>query len=310
MSFTNMASSVSAPTAAFDAAIQSLIQLKEQLGSAESLTAGREVFAATLRGRAGDAISAETVVEPGALGGVPVRWVSAGPLSESSVVLFVHGGGLMFGASDLDTLFLSRLSKSTGGRTVNYDYRLAPEHPYPAALDDSLAVYGSLVEEVGGDQLIVSGESAGGGLAILLLQAARDAGLEMPAGAILISPMLDYTASGETFDTNRDNDHFVSREAVIGCAAAWLNGRDPAEHSPLFRDLSALPPILIQIGAEEAFLDDATQLAERVEAAGGNAQVEVWKDVMHMWHSFAALPQAAEATERAGLFVRKCTGTA
>lgn len=307
MSLTNIESPVSATASEFDAAIASLIELRDELGALESPAAGREIFATILRGRAGDAIAADTSVEAGELGGVSVHWVSHGQPSGKSVVLFVHGGGLMFGASDLDTLFLSRLSESTGGRTVNFDYRLAPEDPYPAALDDSLAVYRALVEEVGADHVVVTGESAGGGLALLLLQAARDAGLEMPAGAVLISPMLDYTASGESFDTNRDKDVFVSREAVTGCAAAWLAGRDPAEHSPLFGDVSGLPPILVQIGADEAFLDDARQLAQRVEAAGGSAQVEVWPGVMHMWHSFATLPEAAEATERAGLFVRNCT---
>lgn len=307
MSLTNIESPVSAAASEFNAAIASLIELRDQLGALENPADGREIFAAILRGRAGDAISAETRVEAGVLGGVSVHWVSHGQPSGKSVVLFVHGGGLMFGASDLDTLFLSRLSKTTGGRTVNFDYRLAPENPYPAALDDSLAVYRALVEEVGGGQVVVAGESAGGGLALLLLQAARDEGLEMPAGAVLISPMLDYTASGESFDTNRDKDVFVSREAVTGCAAAWLAGRDPAEYSPLFGDLSGLPPMLVQIGVDEAFLDDARKLAQRVEVAGGSAQVELWQGVMHMWHSFAALPEAAEATEHAGLFVRNCT---
>lgn len=295
-------------TSEYDAAIQNLIQLKDALGSAESPTAGREIFATTLRERAGDAVPPETRVEPGELGGVSVRWVSNGEASERSVVLFVHGGGLMFGASDLDTLFLSRLAKSAGGRTVNFDYRLAPENPYPAALEDALAVYRALLEEVDASHVIVAGESAGAGLALLLLQAARDEALTIPAGALLISPMLDYTASGESFDTNRDKDHFVSREAVVGCGAAWLEQRDPAEHSPLFGDLSGLPPFLVQVGEEEAFLDDARELAERVQAAGGVAQVDVWQGVMHMWHSFPRLPQAAEATERAGTFVRQRTG--
>jgi monoterpene epsilon-lactone hydrolase len=298
---------VTAPTSELDAANASQVKLAEQLHSEEDLDIGREIFATTLLERAGDAVPAETREVPGELGGVPMRWVSHGEAVEGSVVLFVHGGGLMFGASNLDSMFLSRLSRISGGRTVNFDYRLAPENPYPAALDDALAVYAALSDEVGASQVVVAGESAGSGVALLLLQAARDAGLPMPAGAVLISPMLDYTASGETFDTNKDKDQFVSREAVVGAGAAWLQDLDPAEHSPLFRDLSGLPPFLVQVGDEEAFLDDARELAKRVRAADGKAEVEVWQGVLHMWHTFPRLSQSAEATERIGQFVRERT---
>jgi acetyl esterase/lipase len=267
----------------------------------------REVIVDEMRKREGDAVPSDVLRSEGELGGVRVWWVTTPNGSGSPVFMYLHSGGFLFGSVELDDLLLSRIARQTGGRAVSVDYRLAPEHPYPAALDDAVAAYRALIEQVDPSQVVVSGESSGGGLAVLMLQAARKGGLPMPAGAVLMSPMVDYTASGSTFDTNAATDFFISREAAQGAAVAWLNRRDLQEYSPLFNELRELPPLLIQVGSTECFHDDARRLQARVTAAGGEAALEVYDGVHHMWHGFPALKQAALATERVANFVHRVT---
>ncbi len=291
--------------AELEAALALQAAMMQRSATATSLDEARAIARETARERARGAVPAGTTVTTDQLGGVPVQWVAAQGTESLPVVLYVHGGGFMVGGLDQDDFLLARLSAASGGRSVTVDYRLAPEHPYPAALDDVRTAYEALVAEVAPSEVVVCGESVGGGLVLLLLQALRDHGLPAPAAGVLISSVLDFTASGASYETNAERDQFISRPAVQGAAAAWLGGRDPAAHSPLAGELAGLPPLLVQVGADEALIDDSRRLAERVRVAGGEVELEVWEGVLHLWQGYPGLPPSSAATQRIAAFVKR-----
>ncbi|MCD2114114.1 alpha/beta hydrolase [Rhodococcus rhodochrous] len=221
-----------------------------------------------------------------------------GTTAQPTVVHF-HGGGFTIGGPSDDRLYLSRLVQDLGARTVSVDYRLAPEHVFPAAVEDGVDVLATLL--AGGtdpNTLLVSGESAGGGLAILVLQEAHRRQLPPPAGLLLQSPLVDFTASGRSHQLNADSDHVTSRASILWTAKTFLSGADPRVHSPLNGNLQTLPPTLIQVGDTEVLLDDSRALAMRLDSAGVTVHLEVWTDVLHTWHAFACLDASRRATER------------
>jgi epsilon-lactone hydrolase len=193
-------------------------------------------------------------------------------------------------------------------RAVSVDYRLAPEHPYPAALQDVTAAYRALLEQAGdaGD-MVVSGESAGGNLAVELLISGKAAGLTMPAAALLLSPVTDLTVAGRSYTAKADADPAVSAQAIRTRAADYLAGADPADPlvSPIFADLSGLPPLLIQAGSHEVLLDDATRLAAKAAADDVAVILDITPGVPHVFQAFAALLEEGDAAlDRAARFVR------
>ena len=241
-------------------------------------------------------------------GGVPAEWVEAPGSTDRATLLYLHGGGYTIGSVRTHRALVARLATATGARALTVDYRLGPEHPFPSAVDDALAAYRWLVRG-GADpsRIVVAGDSAGGGLTVALLVALRDAGEALPAAGVSISPWADLACTGASMTTCAARDPMVQREGLLQMAAAYLAGQDARSPlaSPIHADLRELPPLLVHVGTAETLLDDATRLAERARAADVPVDLEVWDDMIHVWHAFAPLlPEADEAIARIGVWVR------
>jgi epsilon-lactone hydrolase len=244
-------------------------------------------------------------------GGAPAIWADAPNADPRIVVLHLHAGGYVLGDAEGYRGFGARVSAAAGARALVLDYRLAPENPFPAALEDALAAYDWLLRfgYAPGD-IVVTGDSAGGGLVLVLLQTLRDAGRPLPAGAVSISPLADFTASGESMQTNRDADPLVTREAVVLGGADYFGDLDPRDPrvSPLFGEWQGLPPLLFFAGSIERLRDDAKRCAERARAAGVDAEYVEAEGQCHVYPIFAdRLPEARDAIDRIGGFVRRTT---
>jgi acetyl esterase/lipase len=244
-------------------------------------------------------------VEPTTLAGLPARRVvpdGAGP----GVLLYLHGGGYVFGSSATHLELVARLARAAGMAAMAVDYRLAPDHPFPAAADDVLAAYQALLASgVPPGRIVLAGESAGGGLVLSVLVTARDRGVPLPAAAALLSPWVDLTLASPTIDRNAPRD-FASRPLAQAWADAYLAGADPREPraSPLHAALHGLPPLLVQVGAHEMLLGEAEALAARVRDAGGPVTLDVFPAQFHGWHFFGAvLSEARRALTQAGRFL-------
>jgi monoterpene epsilon-lactone hydrolase len=250
--------------------------------------------------------------QPVDAGGVPAEWVTTPESIEGRVIQYLHGGAYMVGSIKTHREIGSRISRAAAAQVLLIDYRLAPENPFPAAVEDSVAAYRWLLSTgVNPAQAVIAGESAGGGLTVATLVALRDAVEPLPAAAVAISPWVDMEALGESVTTKAEVDLMVQREGILMAAEVYLGGINPRTPlaSPIYADLTGLPPLLIQVGTSEVLLDDATRLAERARATGVDVVLETWADMMHVWHSFAAiLPEAQQAIDRIGEFVREHTG--
>jgi acetyl esterase/lipase len=286
--------------------LQKAIAWERDFGAANASAAGideiRVINEKWFRERQGELPADLTATEVDA-GGVPSVWVSVGD-DDGPVVLFVHGGGFILGDAADSYEMLGRLLRITGGRALGVNYRLAPESPYPAQIEDVCAAYRWLLAE-GTDpsRIAFLGESAGGGLAYAALAALRDAGEPLPAAAALLSPFVDFELSSESLDRNAEVDPFVGREVLGMMVDAVLQGQDVASSSPLSAAAEGLPPLLIQVGTSEAIHDDPARLAEKAEAAGVDVTFEPWGEMIHLWHGFTYLPEALEATERVAGFL-------
>jgi acetyl esterase/lipase len=255
----------------------------------------------------GQPLPADVTVTAAALDGVPTAEITVDGIEPRHVVLYFHGGvyvlGDAFAAADL----ASQVGRRTDAKVISVDYRLAPEHPYPAAVDDALAAYEALME--GGtapSDIIFAGESAGGGLAIATLVNAREHGLPLPAAAFVMSPYVDLTLAGTTMETKSKVDPLLSREALQARVGDYTSGQDAALGliSPIFADLSALPPLIIQAGTHEVLLDDAVRLAQQVAAADVEVTLDITLGVPHVFQAYhAILDEAAAALDRAGQFL-------
>lgn len=242
--------------------------------------------------------------------GLPVRgeWVTAGPVNDAQLALFLHGGGYVAGSPRTYRGLTTALARACGVRLLALDYRLAPEHPFPAALDDACAVYRWLLaHNMDPSRIVFIGDSAGGGLTIAALTRLRDAGLPLPRAAVLISPWLDLSLSCASIRTNCGVD-YLNPELAAACARMYLSGLDAQTPlaSPLYADLRGLPPLLIQTGSAELLCDEARTFAQRAQATGVNVTLEVWDEMIHDWHMLHWLePQARAAIAQIGSYVKK-----
>jgi monoterpene epsilon-lactone hydrolase len=284
--------------------VLSILRRREHEGvsSIEEARARLEAFAALIEP------IADVRLAPTRVGGVPCEWVWAPDVRGTGALVYLHGGGYGLGSIATHRALVSRLSQATGLRALAVGYRLAPEDPFPAAVEDAVAVYRSLLDDgVPPERLVVAGDSAGGGLAMATMVALRDIGGRLPAAAVCLSPWVDLEVSSDPTTVVADADPMVTREELQRMAGLYLAGADPRSPlaSPLHAELHGLPPLLVQVGTAETLLDDSLRLAERVRTAGGDVTLEPWRDMIHVWQAFAPLlPDADEAIARIGSWVR------
>ncbi len=288
-------------------------QLQQVIGAIKAL-AGRAAGASVEELRATNeamARPAEPDVrsEPVLANGVEAEWISAPGAAADRAVLYLHGGGYIMGSLNTHRDLMGRISRAAQARVLGLDYRLAPEHPFPAAVEDTVAGYRFLLDQGPPPaRLAIAGDSAGGALTLAALVAGRGAGLPMPAAAVCLSPFLDLEGTGESVKTRADVDPIATPEVIDVWAKAYLGGADPRTPlaNPLYADLAGLPPLLIQVGDHEVLLDDATRLAQRAQAAGVQVKLEVWPEMIHRFQSYAGvLPEGQQAVEDIGTFIRE-----
>lgn len=255
-----------------------------------------------------------TQVRNAPLGGVPAQWLSNRNAGSDAHVLYLHGGAYVVGSPHTHRDLTSRLAKQAAATVVVLDYRLAPEHPFPAALDDALAAYRALLTQgVPANRVVLAGDSAGGGLSLACALAAREAGLALPAAIVCLSPWTDLSISGESSHTYAQTDVVLSREVGEECAQHYLGAHDRRTPlaSPLYARLDDLPPVLIQVDDSEMLYDDSTRFAEVAHKAGVAVQLEIWHGLWHVWQIYAGkLPEADRALASIAQFVRRHTGRA
>lgn len=242
---------------------------------------------------------------------VPATWFT-GEHPTDRTVLYLHGGGYVAGSSATHRGLASAFVRSGHARLLLPDYRLAPEHRFPAAVDDALATYRWLLEDEGADpaRVAFAGDSAGGGLAVALAVAVRDAGLPLPAGLALLSPWVDLTGSGASVVTNDHRDIWLDG-SLIAPAGRLYAPDDPAHPlaSPLFADLTGLPPMLVHVGTHEVLLDDARRLVTRARQHGVDASVGEFDGLWHVFQAIPGLPEGTRSLRELGAFVRRVTST-
>jgi acetyl esterase/lipase len=248
-----------------------------------------------------------TVVRPIEAGGVPAEWIEPFESDPGRYILYLHGGGYTIGSLDTHRGLVARIARAAGAHLLQVDYRLAPEHPFPAGLEDALSAYHWMLSQgIAPGQLAIGGDSAGGGLTVATALRLRDAGDPLPAALFLLSPWTDLTFSGPSARQREDRDPVLSLSS--GWSVQEYTGAFPADApliSPVFADLRGLPPMLIQVGTEEILFDDSTRLAENARKAGIDATIEIWEG---MWHVFQAaapyLHEAQQAIDAIGTYLR------
>jgi acetyl esterase/lipase len=242
--------------------------------------------------------------------GVPAEWITTPESDRERTILYLHGGGYTQCSVNTHREMISRLARASTSRALAIDYRLAPEHPFPAALEDALAAYGWLFAQgIDSSRIAVAGDSAGGGLAVALMLALRDTARPLPAAGVCLSPWLDLVNTGAT-DAIDDYER-AEWQNVLQMTAAYLRDTDPYNPlaSPLYADLIGLPPLLIQAGSADLLRRDSIRFAERAKEQGMDITLEIWPDMIHVWQMHAwTLPEGQQAIERIGDFIRGHTG--
>ena len=257
-----------------------------------------------------------TRVEPVSVEGLRAEFVRAKDvsLSDARTILYFHGGGYIAGSCSTHRDLATRISAACGMRALVVEYRLAPEHKYPAAFEDGLRAFRWLRERgVAPDQMVVGGDSAGGGLALATLLALRDGGERLPKAAFLLSPWLSQVLDGESYETRAELDLLIDKDFAGVCADAFLSGTetDPRELVLFEKDLHGLPSLLVQVGEDEVLLSDSLRLVENALAAGVETQLDVWSGMWHVFQAYAViLPEAKQAIAAIGSFVKEKLGEA
>jgi monoterpene epsilon-lactone hydrolase len=242
-------------------------------------------------------------------GGARGEFISAPGADASRCIYYLHGGGYVIGSVNTHRVLAYDLSKASGARVLSMEYRLAPEHPFPAGLEDAVTGYRWLLESgVNAEHVVIAGDSAGGGLTVATLLALRDRGIALPAAAVCFSPWVDLLGEGASMRTRADVDPMVQKEPLLWYTGLYMAGGDPKNPlaSPLYADLSGLPPILIQVGDAETLLDDSTRLEAKLKAAGVSVELQIWDRMIHVWQLFApVLSEGREAIDKAGAFISR-----
>ena len=299
------------PSDAYNAAAAAIRQQMQQAnaGPPPDLETTRAGFEASYSSRPiPDGVS----VAPVDAGGVPAEWVTPPEVEGNRTIIYLHGGGYVVGNLNTHRHVVSRLAVAAKARLLNVDYRLAPENPFPAALDDAMAAWQWHLAN-GGEpaHTAISGDSAGGGLTIALCMKLRDEGLEQPACAAPISPWTDLTFSGDSMTERAERDPMLSGgDALHGMVMAYAQSVDAADPyiSPVFGKFEDLPPMMIQVGTEEVLYDDSTRVVEGIESASGSVEFRPWQDMMHVWHLLAGVaPEAEEGIAELAAYIAERT---
>lgn len=276
--------------------------MKNRLGASGSVPKERE----NLEKMSG-LMSRRTPGAPATINGVPGEWQLPQTGDGGRTILYLHGGGYVLGSPLSHRDMVGAMADAAHARAFIADYRLGPEHPFPAAVEDAVAAYQGLLDSgLDPAKLCIAGDSAGGGLTVATLVALRDRKLPLPAAGICISPWADLTCSSNSMTSMAEADPMLKPDALRWMAELYLNGQDPKAPlaSPVFADLQGLPPLLIQVGTEEALYDDAITLSRVAHEAGVDATLEVWEGMMHVWHLMAKLiPEGKQAIQAIGAFV-------
>jgi monoterpene epsilon-lactone hydrolase len=233
-------------------------------------------------------------------------WVRTENASQDRAILYLHGGGYIIGSLASHRHLAAALSQASGASVLALDYRLAPEHPFPAAVEDAVAAYQWLLQlPIKANHLAIAGDSAGGGLTIATLLALRDKGIQLPACGVCLSPWVDLTNSSESYQTVVDS--MLRKEGLDLMAQGYLQGQDAKTPlaSPLYADLQGLPPLLVQVGTDEVLYSEAISLEAKAKQAGVAVTLEVWDEMIHVWHFFyPILEEGREAIARIGEYVK------
>ncbi len=237
------------------------------------------------------------------------EWITCGDIDTDKIFMFIHGGGYYRGSITTSRATVARISAEAKMRCLSIGYRLAPEHPFPAAIDDTFKAYNWLITMgINPKNIIVSGQSAGGGLCLALLLKIKENNGAQPKGAVALSPWTDLFQSGKTMVTNANIDPIISKKYLDRMANLYLSKTSNISPlaSPLYGDLSGLPPMLVQVGSDETMLDDSRRVVKKAKEAKVDVQIEVWEDMFHGWHGSAhILKDAEEAIKSIGSFCRK-----
>ncbi|MBN2392962.1 MAG: alpha/beta hydrolase [Anaerolineae bacterium] len=249
-------------------------------------------------------LPADVQCQPTNADGVPVEWIAA-PGADSGVMVYLHGGAYTIGSINTARELAARLARATNTRALAADYRLAPEHPHPAAIEDTLTVYHWLCREVDPSRIIIAGDSAGGGLTLATLVALRDAGEPLPAGAVCISPWTDLALTGDSIQSKATADPILDPDSLAMYARYYARDNELTAPllSPLYADLQGLPSLLIQVGTEEILLDDTVRCADKAREAGVDVTLEVWNEMFHVFQMLPFFPETKKAVERIAAFV-------
>jgi acetyl esterase/lipase len=249
-------------------------------------------------------------VVPATVGSIAGEWVTADGVPTVATLLYLHGGGY-FACTPRTYRPITSAFALAGFRTFVPDYRLAPEHRFPAGLEDAIAAYRGLLQDHAPRQLVVAGDSAGGGLSLALLLSLRDRGIPLPGAAVLFSPLTDLAGTGESRLSNSTRCAMFDHESVGRAAEYYLGEGDRRAPlaSPLYADLQGLPPLLIHVGADETLLDDSRRLAERAQRAGVKTQIKIWPAVPHVWQLFQRwIPEGRSSLREASMFFAREVG--
>lgn len=264
--------------------------------------------------KAFDEMLMEAPLQPGVrfeqetVGGIPATWCIPEHAVAGRVLLYLHGGGYVVGSSKGYRAMGSEFASRLNTRVLIPDYRLAPENPFPAAVDDAVSVYRALIDNrILSTSIAIAGDSCGGGLTVATMMSVRDQGLPLPAAAAVISPWVALDVNSESFTSKAAADPLLEADGLRGMAAAYLGATSPRTPlaSPLYGNFAGLPPLLIQVGSAEVLLDDATRLAARAGAAGVKVRLDIWPEMFHVWHTHASqLDEAREALDDAAAFLK------
>jgi monoterpene epsilon-lactone hydrolase len=258
-------------------------------------------------------LAGDVTVEKVSSGGVAAEWTSTPGVARDAAILYAHGGGYLFGSLDSHRHMVAELGRAANCVALALDYRLAPEHPFPAPVEDAVSGYKYLLAQgFASGRIAIAGDSAGGGLVVAAMVAIREAGLPQPGGGWCLSPWVDMEALGESMATRAAADPMVQKAGILEIAKAYLGGADPRSPlaAPLYADLAGIAPLLIQVGAAETLLDDAIRLAQRAGTADVRVDLQVWPEMVHVWPLFhPELAAGKRALDEAGAWIRKALGT-